>query len=180
MTAPAIATISQNLGAGLPLIAIHLFVFYYGIVADDTPPVGLCAYAAAGIAGSDPVVTGFKSFRLDLAAFTLPFMFIYNTKLLMIDTNATELAFILPMCILGMICWSIFIQGYWLVRTFIWERFVFLGLAFLLVNPTGLYIGQFHVPSHLANITALSAMVLFYLWHRRRRAKEGLPHTVPA
>jgi TRAP transporter 4TM/12TM fusion protein len=180
MTAPAIATISQNLGVGLPLIAIHLFVFYYGIVADDTPPVGLCAYAAAGIAGSDPVVTGFKSFRLDLAAFTLPFMFIYNTKLLMIDTNATELAFILPMCVLGMICWSIFIQGYWLVRTFIWERFVFLGLAFLLVNPTGLYIGQFHIPSHLANITALSVMVLFYLWHRRRRAREGLPHTVPA
>ena len=171
MTAPAILTISQNLGAELPLIAIHLFVFYYGIVADDTPPVGLCAYAAAGIAGSDPVKTGLKSFRLDLAAFTLPFMFIYNTKLLMIDTNLAELAYLVPMCILGMFCWSVFIQGFWLVRTIILERLAFLGLAFILVNPTGLSVGAFHIPHHLANGTAIAAMVLLFLWQRLRRKK---------
>jgi TRAP transporter 4TM/12TM fusion protein len=173
MTAPAILTISQNLGAELPLIAIHLFVFYYGIVADDTPPVGLCAYAAAGISGSDPVRTGLKSFRLDLAAFTLPFMFIYNTKLLMIDTNLTELAYLVPMCILGMFCWAVFIQGFWLVRTKLFERLIFLGLAFILVNPSGLNIGQVHIPLHLANASGIAGMTLLFVWQRLRRKKAS-------
>jgi len=169
MTAPAILHISDNLGLGLPIIAVHLFVFYYGIVADDTPPVGLCAYAAAGIAGSDPIKTGLKSFRLDLAAFTLPFMFIYNPKLLMINTNAMELAYILPMCILGMFCWSVFIQGYWLVKTYLWERFVYVILAFFLVNPTGVTLAGIHFPHYAVNFGSLAIMVLLFLWHRKRR-----------
>jgi TRAP transporter 4TM/12TM fusion protein len=169
MTAPAILHISDNLGLGLPIIAVHLFVFYYGIVADDTPPVGLCAYAAAGIAGSDPIKTGLKSFRLDLAAFTLPFMFIYNPKLLMINTNAMELAYILPMCILGMFCWSVFIQGYWLVKTYLWERFVYVILAFFLVNPTGVTLAGIHLPHYAVNFGSLAIMVLLFLWHRKRR-----------
>ncbi len=169
MTAPAILHISDNLGLGLPIIAVHLFVFYYGIVADDTPPVGLCAYAAAGIAGSDPIKTGLKSFRLDLAAFTLPFMFIYNPKLLMINTNATELAYLLPMCILGMFCWSVFIQGYWLVKTFLWERFIYVILAFFLVNPTGVTLAGTHFPHYAVNFGSLAIMVLLFLWQRKRR-----------
>ncbi|HDP80255.1 MAG TPA: TRAP transporter fused permease subunit, partial [Spirochaetes bacterium] len=111
MTAPAILMIVNDPASGMvvPIVAVHLFVFYYGIVADDTPPVGLCAYAAAGIAGADPIKTGLKSFRLDLAAFTLPFMFFYNPKLLMYNTNWMELSYIIPMCIVGMFCWSVFI-----------------------------------------------------------------------
>ncbi|MGM0758204.1 MAG: TRAP transporter permease [Thermodesulfobacteriota bacterium] len=178
MTAPAILHISDNLGVGLPIIAVHLFVFYYGIVADDTPPVGLCAYAAAGIAGSDPIKTGLKSFRLDLAAFTLPFMFIYNPKLLMINTNATELAYILPMCILGMFCWSVFIQGHWLVRTYLWERFVYIILAFFLVNPTGVTLAGLHLPHYAVNFGSLTIMVLLFIWHRKRR--ESQAQTAPA
>ena len=169
MTAPAILHISDNLGIGLPIIAVHLFVFYYGIVADDTPPVGLCAYAAAGIAGSDPIKTGLKSFRLDLAAFTLPFMFIYNPKLLMINTNAMELAYLLPMCILGMFCWSVFIQGHWLVKTYLWERFVYVILAFFLVNPSGVTLVGIHFPHYAVNFGSLAIMVLLFLWHRKRR-----------
>ncbi|MFW6142899.1 MAG: TRAP transporter permease, partial [Desulfovermiculus sp.] len=172
MTAPAILHISDNLGLGIPIIAVHLFVFYYGIVADDTPPVGLCAYAAAGIAGSDPIKTGVKSFRLDLAAFTLPFMFIYNPKLLMINTNAMELAYILPMCILGMFCWSVFIQGYWLVKTYLWERFVYVILAFFLVNPTGVTLAGIHLPHYVVNFGSLGIMLLLFLWHRQRRGLQ--------
>ena len=171
MTAPAIMTISADLNLGLPIVAVHLFVFYYGIVADDTPPVGLCAYAAAGIAGSDPIKTGWKSFRLDLAAFTLPFMFIYNPKLLMINTNFAELAYIIPLSILGMFCWSAFIQGHWLVKTYIWERFLFLGLAFLLVNPDHLAIGDIHFNKHLVNVVAIAGVVLIYFWQRSRKNK---------
>ena len=173
MTAPAILTISADLNLGLPIVAVHLFVFYYGIVADDTPPVGLCAYAAAGIAKSDPVKTGWKSFRLDLAAFTLPFMFIYNTKLLMMGTNWKELCYIIPVCILGMFCWSVFIQGHWIVKTYIWERFIFLGLAFLLVNPSHISIGSFLINQHVVNFTAISAMTLIYFWQRSRKDRSS-------
>ncbi|MEA3358680.1 MAG: TRAP transporter permease [Thermodesulfobacteriota bacterium] len=169
MTAPAILTISADLNLGLPIVAVHLFVFYYGIVADDTPPVGLCAYAAAGIAKSDPVKTGWKSFRLDLAAFTLPFMFIYNPKLLMMGTNWKELCYIIPVSILGMFCWSVFIQGHWIVKTYIWERFIFLGLAFLLVNPNHVSVGRFIVNQHVVNLIAVGTMILIYFWQRFRK-----------
>jgi TRAP transporter 4TM/12TM fusion protein len=172
MTAPAILTISADLDLGLPIVAVHLFVFYYGIVADDTPPVGLCAYAAAGIANSEPVKTGWKSFRLDLAAFTLPFMFIYNTKLLMMGTNWIELCYILPVCILGMFCWSVFIQGHWIVKTYIWERFLFLGLAFLLVNPSHVSIGHLLVNQHVVNLIAVGTMTLIYFWQRFRKGRR--------
>ncbi len=173
MTAPAILTISADQNLGLPIVAVHLFVFYYGIVADDTPPVGLCAYAAAGIAGSDPIKTGWKSFRLDLAAFTLPFMFIYNTKLLMYHTNLLELCYIIPVSILGMFCWSVFVQGHWVVRTYIWERFLFLGLAFMLVNPSHLDFGGFHLNQHLANGLAVLLLAAIYLWQRARKTKAA-------
>jgi len=172
MTAPAISMLSTNMNLGLPIVAIHLFVFYYGIVADDTPPVGLCAYAAAGIAGSDPIKTGWKSFRLDLAAFTLPFMFIYNPKLLMYDTNFTELLYIIPISIVGMYCWSVFIQGFFIVKTYIWERFIFLVMAFLLVNPSHMAIGSMVFNKHVINIFAISILVAIFLWQKARKKKE--------
>ncbi len=173
MTAPAIMTISADLNLGLPVVAVHLFVFYYGIVADDTPPVGLCAYAAAGIARADPIKTGWKSFRLDLAAFTLPFMFIYNQKLLMFDTNWVELLYIVPLCILGMFCWSIFIQGHWRTRTYIWERLIFLGLAFLLVNPSHLEIGGLRLNEHLVNFVAVALFIGMFFWQKSRMDRAG-------
>jgi TRAP transporter 4TM/12TM fusion protein len=172
MTAPAIMTISSDLSLGLPIVAVHLFVFYYGIVADDTPPVGLCAYAAAGISGADPVKTGLKSFRLDLAAFTLPFMFIYNTKLLMMNTTILELCYMIPICIIGMFCWSVFIQGFWIIRTYLLERIVFLGLAFLLVNPSGISIMAIEINQHVINVFAIAVMVIIYLWQKSRKARE--------
>ena len=172
MTAPAIMTISADLSLGLPIIAVHLFVFYYGIVADDTPPVGLCAYAAAGISGADPVKTGLKSFRLDLAAFTLPFMFIYNTKLLMMNTTLLELCYMIPICIIGMFCWSVFIQGFWIIKTYLLERVVFLGLAFLLVNPGGISILEMEINQHIVNVAAIFAMTAIYYWQKARKTKE--------
>ena len=171
MTAPAILTLSEDLGLGLPIVAVHLFVFYYGIVADDTPPVGLCAYAAAGIAGSDPIKTGWKSFQLDLAAFTLPFMFIYNTKLLMFNTTWLELTYIIPISIIGMFCWSVFIQGHFIVKTYLIERLIFLLLAFVFVNPSGLDILGFHLNQHLSNLIAIMILAAIFLWQRSRKEK---------
>jgi len=179
MTAPAILSLSDDIGLGLPVLAVHLFVFYYGIVADDTPPVGLCAYAAAGIAGSDPIKTGWKSFQLDLAAFTLPFMFIYNTKLLMFNTNWVELAYIIPVSVIGMFCWSVFIQGHWVVKTYLIERLIFLLLAFMLVNPAGVNFWGMQLNQHQANGAAVLILAAVYFWQRTRKAKIP-PATVEA
>ena len=69
----------------MPLLATHFFVFYYGVLADVTPPVALAAYAAAGIAGSEPMRTGLTAFRLSMGKALVPFMFVYTPALLFID-----------------------------------------------------------------------------------------------
>ena len=104
-------------------------------------------------------------------------MFIYNTKLLMIGTSWQELLYIVPICILGMFCWSVFIQGHWMTKTYLIERFAFLGLAFLLVNPSDLAIGGIVINLHLVNGFAIAAMGLIYLWQRARinRIKVSRP-----
>jgi TRAP transporter 4TM/12TM fusion protein len=79
IAAPALATL------GVPLLATHFFVFYYGVLADVTPPVALAAYAAAGIAGSEPMRTGLTAFRLSMGKALVPFMFVYTPALLFID-----------------------------------------------------------------------------------------------
>ena len=83
LTAPALVTIAEWQGFAVPLIAAHLFVFYFGILADDTPPVGLAAYAAAAIAKSDPIPTGLQGFMYDIRTAVLPFMFIFNHEMLL-------------------------------------------------------------------------------------------------
>ena len=92
LTAPALVTIAEWQGFEVPLIAAHLFVFYFGILADDTPPVGLAAYAAAAIAKSDPIKTGLQGFAYDIRTAVLPFMFIFNTDMLLIGIDSFPLA----------------------------------------------------------------------------------------
>ena len=168
MTAPALMAISQEQNLGIPIVAVHLFVFYFGIVADDTPPVGLAAYGAAGIAGSDPIITGWKSFQLDSGAFTLPFMFVYNPKLLGYGASWLEMAYIIPIAVVGMFCWSVFIQGHWLVKTNILERFLYLLVAFVLINPGDLVLGPLRINEHVANGMAVVALGLLFMWQRAR------------
>jgi TRAP transporter 4TM/12TM fusion protein len=117
------------------MLATHLFVFYYGIMADDTPPVGLCAYAAAGIAGSDPVRTGLASFRFDLAAFTLPLIFFFNRELLLQDAHWLRLLHVVPFAIMGMMCFAAVLQGFAWDRLRWWERLILLAVSFLFVSP---------------------------------------------
>ena len=83
LTAPIIVNVGGAAGLIVPLMAAHLFVFYFGILADDTPPVGLAAYAAAAIAKSDPIPTGVQGFMYDIRTAVLPFMFIFNTELIL-------------------------------------------------------------------------------------------------
>lgn len=88
LMAPVIVTLGAEHGLIIPLIAVHLFVFYFGILADDTPPVGLAAFAAAAIAKSDPIRTGIQGFAYDIRTAILPFMFVFNTQLLLMGIDS--------------------------------------------------------------------------------------------
>ena len=87
LLAPVIVSLGQQNGLIVPLIAVHLFVFYFGIMADVTPPVGLASFAAAAVSKGDPIRTGITAFYYSLRTAVLPFLFIFNTDLLLIDVD---------------------------------------------------------------------------------------------
>jgi TRAP transporter 4TM/12TM fusion protein len=138
LTAPALVAVGRAQGLEIPLIAIHLFVFYFGILADDTPPVGLAAYAAAGIARSDPVKTGWYAFSLDMRTFLLPFMFITAPAMLLINTTILEASWIFITASIGMYGLAAGMQGYLITEARWYERVVLFVGAVLMVYP-GLY-----------------------------------------
>ena len=88
LMAPVLVEIAAQNDLAVPLVAVHMFVFYFGLMADVTPPVGLAAYAAAAISGADPVKTGIQGFRYEIRTGLLPFIFIFNTELLLIDITS--------------------------------------------------------------------------------------------
>ena len=90
LMAPVIVALGAKSGLIVPLVAVHLFVFYFGILADDTPPVGLAAFAAAAISGGDPIRTGVQGFMYDIRTAILPFLFLFNTELLLIGRDGLE------------------------------------------------------------------------------------------
>jgi len=136
LTAPALVTIAGWQGFEVPLIAAHLFVLYFGILADDTPPVGLAAYAASAIAKSDPIKTGIQGFVYDLRTAVLPFMFIFNTDMLLIGIDSFPLAlYIFAMTCVGMFAFASATQGWFIVRTRWYELILLLGVALIMFRP---------------------------------------------
>jgi TRAP transporter 4TM/12TM fusion protein len=139
------ATVVVSLGAqeGLivPLIAAHLFVFYFGIMADVTPPVGLASFAAAAVSGGDPIKTGFTAFFYSLRTVALPFLFIYNPALILygIDLGtAAGLAhatFVFVIATFAMLLFAAATQGYFLAPSRLWETAALLLVAFTLFVP---------------------------------------------
>jgi len=97
---------------GFPVVAAHFFVFYFGIVADITPPVALAAYAGSAIAKSNPMKTGLNATRLAIAAFIVPYVFAYSPALLFIDTSASEVALIVVTSLLGIFGVAAGVGGY--------------------------------------------------------------------
>lgn len=136
LMAPVIVDIGALNGFIVPLVAVHLFVFYFGILADDTPPVGLAAFAAAGIADSDPIKTGLQGFAYDIRTAILPFMFIFNTQLLLIGIDSVfSLVITIVSAIAAMLVFSAATQGYWLVKTKKWETIILLLVTFTFFRP---------------------------------------------
>ncbi len=136
LMAPVIVSLGAQNGLIVPLIAVHLFVFYFGILADDTPPVGLAAFAAAGISGGDPIRTGIQGFTYDIRTAILPFIFIFNTELLMIGIGtALHLIIVIVASVIAMLVFAAATQGYWMTRNRIWETLALLLVAFTLFRP---------------------------------------------
>lgn len=136
LMAPVIVDLGAQNGLIVPLIAVHLFVFYFGILADDTPPVGLAAFAAAGISGGDPIRTGIQGFIYDIRTAVLPFMFIFNTQLLIIGmTNWLHLIIVILAAVVAMLAFAAGTQGFFLTKSRIWETAALLLVAFTLFRP---------------------------------------------
>ncbi|MEQ9557101.1 MAG: TRAP transporter permease [Rhodospirillales bacterium] len=135
LLAPVIVTLGQQNGLIVPLIAVHLFVFYFGIMADVTPPVGLASFAAAAVSGGDPIKTGFVAFFYSLRTAALPFLFIFNTDLLLINVDVLHGVFIFLTATLAMLLFAAATQGYFLTKSKIWETALLLLLAFSFFRP---------------------------------------------
>ncbi|WP_191562202.1 TRAP transporter permease [Metabacillus idriensis] len=123
---------------GYPDLAAHLFVFYFGIIADITPPVALAAFAAAGVSGGEPIRTGIQSSKLAIAAFIIPYIFVLSPEMLLIDTTIPEVIWVVFTAVTGMIAIGAGIIGYWM-RTMNWiERVLAIVAGLLLIYPEGI------------------------------------------
>ena len=136
LMAPVIVTLGAQNGLIVPLIAVHMFVFYFGILADDTPPVGLAAFAASAIAHSDPIRTGIQGFTYDIRTGILPFLFIFNNELLMIGIeNVWHLLVTIASAVMAMLMFAAATQGFFVVRSRWWETLALLLISFTLFRP---------------------------------------------
>jgi TRAP transporter 4TM/12TM fusion protein len=136
LMAPVIVELGAQSGLLVPLIAVHLFVFYFGLMADVTPPVGLASYAAAGIARSEPIRTGLTAFGYSGRTAILPFMFIFNTQLLLIGiTDAVHLVLTVASATLASLMFAAATQGWFVTRNRIHETLILLLVTFSLFRP---------------------------------------------
>jgi TRAP transporter 4TM/12TM fusion protein len=135
LLAPVIVTLGQQNGLIVPLIAVHLFVFYFGIMADVTPPVGLASFAAAAVSGGDPIKTGVIAFFYSLRTAALPFLFIFNTELLLIDVNWGQGVFVFIIATIAMLLFAAATQGWFLAKNRFYETVALLLIAFTLFRP---------------------------------------------
>lgn len=138
MAVPAITKLGVN------LMSAHLFILYFGVVADVTPPVALAAYAGAGIAGANSMKTGFQAFKLAIGAFIIPYIFVINPHLIMVDSVVGTTVNWLPItaaiptivtALIGTICLAGTVESYLFGNLKIWQRVILLGAAFALLDP---------------------------------------------
>ncbi len=141
LMAPVIVELGQANGVLIPLIAAHLFVFYFGIMADVTPPVGLASFAAAAVSRGDPLKTGFTAFFYSLRTVLLPFIFVFNTDLLLIGVGWIGGIWIFIKATAAMLIFAAATQNFFLVRSRLWETAALLLVTFMLLRP-GFFMDQ--------------------------------------
>ncbi|NVK73905.1 MAG: TRAP transporter permease [Oceanospirillaceae bacterium] len=135
LMANVIVEVGASNGLVVPLIAVHLFVFYFGLMADVTPPVGLASFAAAAVSGGKPIGTGIIAFKYALRTALLPFLFIFNSDLLLINVGVAQGIFIFVIATLAMLIFTAATQGYLIVKSKWWESALLLLIAFSIFRP---------------------------------------------
>jgi len=159
LMAPVVVELGAQNGLLVPLIAVHLFVFYFGLMADVTPPVGLASYAAAGIANSDPIRTGVTAFGYSARTAILPFMFIFNTQLLLIGIDGiVHLVLTIASAALASLVFAAATQGWLFTRSRWYETAVLLLITFTLFRP-GFWMDMIHPPYDQVPATELTTLV---------------------
>jgi TRAP transporter 4TM/12TM fusion protein len=135
LMAGVVVELGAQSGLIVPLIAVHLFVFYFGIMADVTPPVGLASFAAAAVSGGDAIKTGFTAFFYSLRTVALPFVFIFNTDLLLIDVTWVEGIIVAIFATIAILVFTAGTMGYFLTHSRIYESIALIAIAFALFRP---------------------------------------------
>ena len=150
-------------GMGMNLVAAHMFVFYFGIVADITPPVALAAYAGSAIARSNPMKTAFTASRLAIAAFIIPYIFAMNPAMLFIDTNVFEVITIVATSFAGMFAIAGGLEGF-MFRRLAWPlRILMIVIGFLMIYP-----------ETISDVVGLLLLGLLIAWQILQNKKEGV------
>jgi TRAP transporter 4TM/12TM fusion protein len=152
---------------GVPDLPAHLFVFYFGIIADITPPVALAAFAAAGVSGGEPIRTGIESSKLAIAAFIIPYIFVLSPELLMIDTTWMEVIWVVFTAMVGMIAIGAGVIGYWMRGMHWLERIIAVIVGLLLIYPERI--------SDIIGIVMFAVLLtLQYVWKRNNTSKPKM------
>ncbi|MBM7618822.1 TRAP transporter 4TM/12TM fusion protein [Bacillus tianshenii] len=162
---PAIIALNDQLEVAIPILAAHMFVFYFGIVADITPPVALAAFAATGISKGDPIKTGINASKLAIAAFIIPYMFVFQPQLLMIDTTILEVSWILVTSIVGMISIGAGLIGFWYRKLHWIERILTVLTGLLLIYPES--------NTDIIGFTAFAIMLALQIFWKRDKGNVG-------
>jgi len=146
LMAPVIVELGAQSGLVIPLIAVHLFVFYYGIMGDVTPPVGLATFAAAAISGEDAIKTGLQGSLYISRTAVLPFVWIFNPQLLLIDVHGwLEFVLVVLAALVASLCFAAATMGWFQTRTRWWETILLLAAVFALFRPN-YFMDQMYAP----------------------------------
>jgi TRAP transporter 4TM/12TM fusion protein len=176
LTAPVIVEVGSYMDFVVPLMAAHLFCFYFGILADDTPPVGLAAYAAAAIAKSSPIPTGLQGFMYDIRTAILPFMFIFNADLILHNINSwPQGLLIFAMACVGNFAFASATQGWFVARNKFYEIPFFLFVTLNLMRPDLIasWLGLPHDQRYWTYLIGLAVFGVLYIMQRPRIPKSA-------
>lgn len=175
LTAPIIVEVGGLYGFIVPLMAAHLFCFYFGILADDTPPVGLAAYAASAIADSDPIPTGLQSFSYDMRTAIIPFFFIFNTDLILHNIFSwTQGLLVFVMACLGAFSFASAVQGWYITKNKWYEIPFFLFATLVLFHPGSInkYLNIPDSNRYLVYLIGLGVLGLLFLEQKFRAKRQ--------
>lgn len=174
LTVPVIVEVGALYNFVIPVMAAHLFCFYFGILADDTPPVGLAAYAASAIAESKAIPTGIQGFLYDIRTSVIAFLFVFNPELILTDIHSWPHALLIfTMALIGMAAFENVAQGWCFTKNRLYEIPIFLAASFTLFHP-GAVAGMFNI-DQANKYTLFPVGIILYglvILHQKRRERH--------